>query len=53
MVCRRGFVTSLKLSPNLRKQSVPQEKQRLEDLEVAKLDRVIEVAVKSTPGGDA
>lgn len=44
----RGTVTSLKLSPNLRKTSVPQQKgQKVEDLEVAKLEAVMEVARKS------
>ncbi len=44
----RGVVTSLKLSPNLRKCSVPESKtQKFEDMEVAKLDAVMEVARKS------
>jgi dynein intermediate chain 1 len=36
----KGVVTSLKLSPNLRKSSKPEKGQKLEDLEVAKLEQV-------------
>ncbi|DBB04306.1 TPA: Dynein, 78 kDa intermediate chain, flagellar outer arm [Trebouxia sp. C0004] len=43
----RGCVTCLKLSPNLRKVSKPAEdKQKVEDLEIAKLNKVIEIAMK-------
>eukprot|EP01023_Acetabularia_acetabulum_P022891 TRINITY_DN22470_c0_g1_i5.p1 TRINITY_DN22470_c0_g1~~TRINITY_DN22470_c0_g1_i5.p1 ORF type:complete len:678 (-),score=142.08 TRINITY_DN22470_c0_g1_i5:229-2262(-) len=45
----RGCVTSLKLSPNLRKVSEVQSGQKFEDLEIAKLDKVLEVALKSQP----
>ncbi len=44
----KGVVTSLKLSPNLRKCSKPERPgQKAEEMEVAKLDQVIEVARKS------
>ncbi|GMH42343.1 hypothetical protein BSKO_10262 [Bryopsis sp. KO-2023] len=46
----RGCVTSLKLSPNLRKVCQPEKGEKLEELEVAKLDKVIEVALKSYVG---
>lgn len=48
----KGCVTSLKLSPNLRKSSKPEKGQKLEDLEMAKLDQVIEVARKSEVHAD-
>lgn len=44
----KGTVTSLKLSPNLRHVSKPEKGQKFEDLEVAKLNAVIEVARKSS-----
>ncbi len=43
----KGGVTSLKLSPNLRITSKPEKGQKFEDLEVAKLDSVVEIARKS------
>jgi len=43
----KGTVTSLKLSPNLRRVSKPEKGQVFEVLEVAKLNQVIEVARKS------
>ncbi|PNW75678.1 hypothetical protein CHLRE_12g536550v5 [Chlamydomonas reinhardtii] len=43
----KGCVTSLKLSPNLRITSKPEKGQKFEDLEVAKLDGVVEIARKS------
>ena len=43
----KGTVTSLKLSPNLRKSSKPEKGQKLEDLEIAKLDAVMDIARKS------
>lgn len=44
----RGSVTSLKLSPNLRKSSVPDAKSaKFEEMEVAKLEAVMAVARKS------
>jgi len=43
----RGNVTSLKLSPNLRQSSVPSNGEKAEDLEVAKLEAVLEVMRKS------
>ncbi|KAF5835756.1 flagellar outer dynein arm intermediate chain 1 [Dunaliella salina] len=47
----KGVVTSLKLSPNLRKQPKiqPGQKETLEQLEWAKLDHVIDVACRSDP----
>lgn len=39
----KGCVTSLKLSPNLRQRSVPEKGQKFEEMEIAKLDAVIEV----------
>lgn len=39
----KGCVTSLKLSPNLREFSKPDKGQKFEDMEIAKLDAVIEV----------
>lgn len=41
----KGCITSLKLSPNLRQRSVPEKGQKFEDLEIAKLDAVIEVSM--------
>ena len=49
----RGCVTSLKLSPNLRKCSIVEAGQALKDLERSKLNEVIEVALKSRATGDA
>jgi hypothetical protein len=46
----RGCVTSLKLSPNLRRVSKP-EVGSVEEAEAAKLSRVIEVALKGDVGG--
>ncbi|MEW5317944.1 MAG: hypothetical protein WDW38_009201 [Sanguina aurantia] len=43
----KGTVTSMKLSPNLRQASKPEKGQKFEDLETAKLDKVIEVARKT------
>lgn len=43
----KGAVTSLKLSPNLRITSKPEKGQKFEDLEIAKLDGVVEIARKS------
>lgn len=43
----RGCVTSLKLSPNLRKHTTAEAGQSPKDMERAKLDAVIEVALKS------
>lgn len=43
----RGGVSSLKLSPNLRKVCQAEKGQNVKELEVAKLDNVIEVALKS------
>ncbi|GAX72654.1 hypothetical protein CEUSTIGMA_g110.t1 [Chlamydomonas eustigma] len=43
----KGTVTSMKLSPNLRKSSKPEKGQKFEDLEISKLDAVMEVARKS------
>ncbi|PNH05389.1 Dynein, intermediate chain, flagellar outer arm [Tetrabaena socialis] len=43
----KGSVISLKLSPNLRITSKPEKGQKFEDLEVAKLDAVVEIARKS------
>jgi len=43
----KGCVTSLKLSPNLRRSSKPEKGQKLDELEVAKLESVLEVARKS------
>lgn len=43
----RGCVTSLKLSPNLRKCSILEAGQSMHDQERTKLDGVIEVALKS------
>eukprot|EP00197_Chlamydomonas_leiostraca_P011295 CAMPEP_0202863866 /NCGR_PEP_ID=MMETSP1391-20130828/4330_1 /ASSEMBLY_ACC=CAM_ASM_000867 /TAXON_ID=1034604 /ORGANISM="Chlamydomonas leiostraca, Strain SAG 11-49" /LENGTH=718 /DNA_ID=CAMNT_0049543543 /DNA_START=668 /DNA_END=2820 /DNA_ORIENTATION=+ len=47
----KGCVTSLKLSPNLRKRCVPDkgQKESAEELEVAKLERVMDVARRSDP----
>mmetsp|Transcript_11102 Transcript_11102/g.19346 ORF Transcript_11102/g.19346 Transcript_11102/m.19346 type:complete len:707 (+) Transcript_11102:95-2215(+) len=47
----KGCVTSLKLSPNLRKRSVPEkgQKETAEELECAKLEKVLEVAHKTDP----
>lgn len=47
----KGCVTSLKLSPNLRKQVIPDkgQKETAEELECAKLERVLDVARKSDP----
>lgn len=44
-------MTSLKLSPNLRKRCVPQPgaKESAEELECAKLERVMDVARRSDP----
>jgi len=49
----RGCVTSVKLSPNLRKRSTPDATQKFEDLERAKLEHVIEIALKSRVQEDA
>jgi hypothetical protein len=47
----KGCITSLKLSPNLRKTSIPESpKMKWEDMEVAKLNHVIEIAKKSKVG---
>lgn len=43
----KGCVTSLKLSPNLRRASKPEKGQKFEELEISKLDHVIEIARKS------
>ena len=43
----KGTVTSMKLSPNLRKTAKSEKGQKMEDLEIAKLDAVMEVARKS------
>ena len=43
----KGTVTSMKLSPNLRKTMKTEKGQKMEDLEIAKLDAVMEVARKS------
>ncbi|EFJ48219.1 hypothetical protein VOLCADRAFT_81277 [Volvox carteri f. nagariensis] len=43
----KGAVTSLKLSPNLRITSKPEKGQKFDDLEIAKLDAVVEIARKS------
>ncbi|CAD7695357.1 unnamed protein product [Ostreobium quekettii] len=48
----RGCVTCLKLSPNLRMTSQPEKGQNFEEMEVQKLDKVIEVALKSVVGGE-
>ena len=42
----RGCVTCVKLSPNLRRVSQGDGKQTAKELEVAKLEKVIEVALK-------
>ena len=43
----KGTVTSMKLSPNLRKTTKAEKGQKMEDLEIAKLNAVMEVARKS------
>ena len=43
----KGTVTCMKLSPNLRKTCKPDKGQKAEDLEIAKLDAVMDVARKS------
>ncbi|KAL6762450.1 WD40-repeat-containing domain protein [Haematococcus lacustris] len=47
----KGCVTSLKLSPNLRRRCIPEkgQKETAEDLEVGKLERVMDVARRSDP----
>lgn len=45
-VACRGCVTCVKLSPNLRRVSQGDGKQTAKELEVAKLEKVIEVALK-------
>eukprot|EP00899_Mesostigma_viride_P011545 jgi/Mesvir1/20391/Mv12295-RA.1 len=42
----RGCVTSLKLSPNLRKFSMPDKTKSHQELETEKLDRILELALK-------
>jgi dynein intermediate chain 1 len=42
-----GCVTALKLSPNLRKRSVPEAGQTFQEMENAKLEHVIDIALKS------
>jgi len=47
----RGCVTSLKMSPNLRKPSAaPPDGKTAEDVEVDKLDKIMEVALKGDAG---
>ena len=46
IVAYRGSVTCVKLSPNLRRVSQGDGKQTAKELEVAKLEKVIEVALK-------
>ena len=48
-----GCVTSFKLSPNLRKCSKPEKGQKFEDLEIAKLDHVLDVARRSNVNLDS
>lgn len=48
----RGCVTSLKLSPNLRKRSTADSDAAFRDTERAKLDDVIAVALKSRPAAE-
>lgn len=43
----KGRVTLLKLSPNLRRSSAPVEGKTLQELEEAKMDRIIQIAEKS------
>ncbi|GFH13531.1 dynein, 78 kDa intermediate chain, flagellar outer arm, partial [Haematococcus lacustris] len=51
----KGCVTSLKLSPNLRRRCIPEkgQKETAEDLEVGKLERVMDVARRSDPEAHA
>lgn len=42
-----GCVTALKLSPNLRRMTILEPGQKFQDMESAKLDHVIDIALKS------
>ncbi len=52
MTAGRGCVTSFKLSPNLRKAALPAGGLSAADADIARLDSVMEVAIKSDVGPD-
>lgn len=49
----KGYVTSLKLSPNLRQSAAPVDGKTQQDVEVAKLNKLIEVQRKGESIGGA
>ena len=47
VLCCRGCISCLKLSPNLRKVAFSADERKKGDVDVARLDAIIEVALKS------